>query len=77
MISVVHYRKYIILEIVRHFKLEAEIASMTWKILSDELNVPTDEKGARGVKFGSRISLGRNSIMVNLITLSKPKTRSS
>lgn len=49
--------------IYRHFKLEAEIASMTWKIKWDDLNYSAvaTVKGKKGM--GSRLSIGRASIV--------------
>jgi len=46
--------------IYRHYKLEAEIANMTWKIRWEELHHP--KLGARG-QFGSRGSIGRMSLV--------------
>ena len=47
----------------RHYKLEAEIANMTWKIRWEELHHP--KLGARG-QFGSRGSIGRMSLVVRM-----------
>ena len=57
----------------RHYKEEAEIASMTWKIAWSEVVLFSGDRtgrssgggGPTGVgKFGSRLSIGRNSILV-------------
>lgn len=52
----------------RHYKEEAEIASMTWKIQWSDIVLSCGERagGARGGKFGSRLSIGRGSIAVSL-----------
>ncbi|KAK4007858.1 hypothetical protein OUZ56_013008 [Daphnia magna] len=59
--------------IYRHYKEEAEIASMTWKVAwSDVVLFNGDRTGrasagpAGAAKFGSRLSIGRNSILSNL-----------
>ncbi|CAM1295059.1 NPR2 (predicted) [Pycnogonum litorale] len=46
--------------IYRHYKLEAELASMSWKIRWGDIMLTAPEKSIR--KFGSRISLTRISI---------------
>jgi hypothetical protein len=63
----------------RHYKEEAEIASMTWKIAWNEVVLFSGDRtgrssggaagGPSGVgKFGSRLSIGRNSILVHINT---------
>ncbi|XP_057376143.1 atrial natriuretic peptide receptor 1-like [Daphnia carinata] len=61
--------------IYRHYKEEAEIASMTWKVAwSDVVLFNGDRTGrvsggqAGTGKCGSRLSIGRNSILSNLST---------
>ena len=46
-------------QIRRHYKLEADLANMTWKIAWEDLQ--STKLGARG-QFGSRFSLGRMSL---------------
>ena len=58
----------VLVSMCRHYKLEAEIASMTWKISWNEM-VVRDER--RGGKLGSRVSIGRNSISVICIFISR------
>ena len=51
----------------RHYKLEAELASMTWKIQWDEVLSTQLPRSTRG-KFGSRVSVGRVSMLVSWMT---------
>ncbi|KAI9553877.1 hypothetical protein GHT06_019147 [Daphnia sinensis] len=61
--------------IYRHYKEEAEIASMTWKVAWSDVVLFNGDRTGRASggptgtgKFGSRLSIGRNSILSNLST---------
>ena len=49
----------ILILVFRHYKLEADLANMTWKVAWEDLQ--STKLGARG-QFGSRFSLGRMSL---------------
>ena len=55
-----------LIKIRRHYQLEAELASMTWKIRPEDILSPNLINSGR---FGSRISLARTSISSDTIPL--------